>query len=377
MAKYEYEFDTNEVGMPLSKGEVYQATLLVPGWKGLGKPVSTELTFQSLVFGQASVSNPSSFYTVAMVESSLQATFSSGSARLPFADVLLPNVTMSEAIPLYPWGFGMPFTFSEVSADPVAMPSPIGQKTAQIHVEFSGEHLARLGGGIDYGAVFGHNMGYVGAKVTHEVIAHQLTMKNDRGSGTKYADVVELLRGDDHFRGRAGADIIHGGGGNDTLYGDAGNDTLYGGAGADRLYGGKGDDVLYGGAGRDLLLGGAGKDVLYGGAGRDTMTGGSGADTFVFNKIGESPVKKARDVITDFKSGTDKIDLTAIDADSGVRGNQDFAFSMTAAAHSVWTVNSGKKNLVVRADVDGDARADFEILLQGVDKLVADDFLLG
>lgn len=375
MARHDYVFNTNEVGMPLSRGEVFQATLLVPGWKGMGRLVSTELTFQSLVYGQASVSNPTSFYTVAAVQSSLQATFSSGSASLPFSDVVLSNATMSEAIALYPWGFGLPFTYSQVSSDPVALPRPIGRATAQIDVEFTGEHIARVGGGVDHTAVFGHNMGFVGATVTHEVVAHRLTMKSDRDSGTRFGDVVELLNGNDHFRGRGGADMILGGRGHDTIYGDGGNDTLSGSSGKDRLFGGRGDDVLEGGAGRDLLSGGAGADVLYGGSGRDSMTGGFGADIFVFRKMSESGVKNHRDVITDFKSGTDRIDLTAMDADSGIRGNQNFEFSARAADHAVWTVKSGKHNLVVRADVDGDARADVEILLKGVDHLVADDFL--
>ena len=63
------------------------------------------------------------------------------------------------------------------------------------------------------------------------------------------------------------------------------------------------NDVLTGGTGNDLLLGGAGNDTLIGGKGSDTLTGGAGADTFRFG--GDTKT----DHITDFVSGTDRIEL--------------------------------------------------------------------
>ncbi|WP_408598028.1 M10 family metallopeptidase C-terminal domain-containing protein [Limnohabitans sp.] len=63
------------------------------------------------------------------------------------------------------------------------------------------------------------------------------------------------------------------------------------------------DDVLIGGSGNDQLLGGAGNDVLAGGKGADTLTGGTGSDTFRLS----GDVKT--DHITDFLSGTDRIEL--------------------------------------------------------------------
>jgi Ca2+-binding RTX toxin-like protein len=63
------------------------------------------------------------------------------------------------------------------------------------------------------------------------------------------------------------------------------------------------NDVLTGGSGNDILLGGAGNDLLSGGKGSDILTGGTGADTF---RLGGDT---KTDHITDFLSGTDRIEL--------------------------------------------------------------------
>ena len=76
---------------------------------------------------------------------------------------------------------------------------------------------------------------------------------------------------------------------------------------------GAGNDLLNGGSGNDTLVGGAGNDTLIGGLGKDVMTGSAGKNVFVFVSAKDSSVDKAgRDVITDFKSGQDKIDLSAL-----------------------------------------------------------------
>lgn len=73
---------------------------------------------------------------------------------------------------------------------------------------------------------------------------------------------------------------------------------------ADTLSGGMGGDLLSGGAGQDLLDGGAGGDILMDGSGIDTLSGGAGADVFVLTRDG------AQDVILDYQTGIDRLDLT-------------------------------------------------------------------
>ncbi len=103
--------------------------------------------------------------------------------------------------------------------------------------------------------------------------------------------------------GSSRSDVLLGGGGDDVLSGLRGKDRLYGEAGDDLLMGGRGNDVLMGGEGTDTLFGGSGLDFLDGGEGSDILSGGKGSDTFVFGD---------GDLVLDFKSGVDMIDLTAL-----------------------------------------------------------------
>ena len=116
----------------------------------------------------------------------------------------------------------------------------------------------------------------------------------------------DILDGDRHDN------VIDGGPGNDSLNGVQGDDELIGGAGNDTLYGGQGggDDVMAGGPGNDRLSGGYGNDTLIGGQGDDRLAGGPGADVFVFGP------GDGADTVTDFSSGTDKVDLTAFEIES-------------------------------------------------------------
>lgn len=150
------------------------------------------------------------------------------------------------------------------------------------------------------------------------------------------------------------------------------------GAVALKLTGNSAANTLYGGVKADSLLGGVGADKLIGGGGRDLLYGGkdSTADLFIFNNRSESAVGTARDLVYDFVSGRDKIDLHLIDANANAAGNQIFGFGgLTARAYSAWMVKSSGQ-LVVRLDVTGDARADLEIGLVGLANAVKTDFLL-
>ncbi len=110
--------------------------------------------------------------------------------------------------------------------------------------------------------------------------------------------------------------------------GTSGNDTYTGSAGADTIYGLMGNDTLHGGSGNDFIDGGSGNDLLHGGHGADRMVGGMGDDTFLYTSYAESSFASGSgfDTIVGFNDfpGQDKIDVSQIDADLTVAGNQAF-----------------------------------------------------
>ncbi|YCI27714.1 M10 family metallopeptidase C-terminal domain-containing protein [Erwinia sp. PK3-005] len=126
-------------------------------------------------------------------------------------------------------------------------------------------------------------------------------------------DTLYGENGHDRLFGGEGNDLLYGNNGNDTLYGENGHDRLFGGEGNDMLYGGNGNDTLYGENGNDRLEGGAGNDRLYGGGGLDKLYGGAGSDLFIFTSAKDS-LPGLRDLLGDFTSGIDKIDLSALDS---------------------------------------------------------------
>jgi len=77
-------------------------------------------------------------------------------------------------------------------------------------------------------------------------------------------------------------------------------------------------------SGRCACFGRAGQDVLIGGGGMDTLYGGSDNDTFKFLSTLDSS-RHAPDSIMNFVSeGHDRIDLSAIDANPFLDGDQAF-----------------------------------------------------
>ena len=137
--------------------------------------------------------------------------------------------------------------------------------------------------------------------------------------------------------------------------------------------------MLRGLAGNNSLNGGAGADILIGGAGRDTLTGGAGADTFVLADGDTGPAADERDLVTDFRVGTDKLDLTGLDADSGEPGVQAFRWLGTAAFDGQagalnYDFDVARRVSVVQGDTDGDNAADFAIDLSGRLTLTRTDF---
>ncbi len=215
------------------------------------------------------------------------------------------------------------------------------------------------------------------------------TLSGDDGHDTIFggagSDKIYGGNGFDAAWGGDGDDLVTGGAGDDTLSGDDGQDTIFGGAGRDDLYGGNGDDDLYGGAWGDIVSGGYGRDYIVGGLGRDVLAGDQDGDFFAFQALSDSKKGADRDVIVDFERGCDLIDLSALDANTYLRGNQAFkyiglhAFSGKGGEVRYVAVDKpGSLNgsVLVAVDVNGDRKADMEIQVKGLTALDAGDFIL-
>jgi Ca2+-binding RTX toxin-like protein len=121
-------------------------------------------------------------------------------------------------------------------------------------------------------------------------------------------------------------------------------------------------------AGKDVISGGPGKDTIIGGRGPDVLRGGKGRDRFVYLSIRDSLPGKP-DTILDFntKQG-DVIDLSAIDANTMVDGNQAFVF-IGAARFNGKPGQLRYSAGVLSADVNGDRIADFAVRMNVTGKL--------
>jgi Ca2+-binding RTX toxin-like protein len=213
-------------------------------------------------------------------------------------------------------------------------------------------------------------------------------------NGTGGDDVIVGTGSANNLLGGNGNDTIYGGGLGDNIQGQANNDSLYGQAGADVISGDTGVDVVYGGSGADTLNGNDGNDSIFGGSGNDSIDGGSGMDTIVGGYGADTilpgtgdnvadvlrylSVLDTNDSITGFVSGTDKVDLSAIDS-----GDGDAAFNWggqeagpVVEANSVtWYTTGG--NVVLLADTDGNLNtAEFSITLVGITSIVDSDVIL-
>lgn len=183
--------------------------------------------------------------------------------------------------------------------------------------------------------------------------------------GTKKADVLVAGSDHTHIDGKAGDDTIKGGSGKDTLIGGAGNDHIFFGLGRDKVTGGTGDDTFH-----------------------FMLPPGTGKTTFGFKNVSSGWVSsKLKDpsVITDFGDGDDKIDLSSIDANKKVRGDQEFKFLGTNGFtkhageliyQKVDLAGTAKDKTMIFGDMNGDGKADFQIELTGLKTLDTGDFIL-
>ncbi len=135
-----------------------------------------------------------------------------------------------------------------------------------------------------------------------------LQMVATGSSDTDGRDILSEVTGQS-----GGADIAKGTNGDDAVsvdlarpYTDIEGFTLLGGDDLIDLSGAPTGFTVDGGTGKDVVVGSSFADTLSGGLGADTLTGGTGADVF---SLGDLTVA---DVITDYTTGEDTIDLSIL-----------------------------------------------------------------
>ena len=141
---------------------------------------------------------------------------------------------------------------------------------------------------------------------------------------------------------------------------------------------------VFGGLVNDTITGGQGNDIIQGNAGADSLVGSGGADLFVYAATSDLTAS-ALDHILDFDTGSERIDLTRIDANTTAAGDQAFhwigAAEFTGAgASSAGELRAYDQNgtWFVEGDVNGDGVADLVISVttSPPDPLTQGDFLL-
>ncbi|QXG28093.1 calcium-binding protein [Pseudomonas viridiflava] len=134
---------------------------------------------------------------------------------------------------------------------------------------------------------------------------------------------------------------------------------INGTSGKDSLTGTAAADVMLGGAGNDTLNGASGNDVIAGGAGKDTLTGSDGADIFRFDAVTDSyrtNTESFGDLITDFTSTEDKLDLSAL----GFKGLGNGSNGTLSVVYN----SSNDRTYVKSTETDADGKR-FEVALSG------------
>ena len=252
--------------------------------------------------------------------------------------------------------------------------------------DIGGNHRINAGAGNDTITANGGNQIICAGEGNNTVTAtggsHRIT--SGAGDDTITAiggnHTIDAGDGNNTITATGGSHVITSGSGNDTITATGGSSLIYGGAGNDTITANGGNEVVFGGAGNDTITTGAGNDRITGGAGADIMTGGAGADVFIFTELGDLGIGAGfRDIITDFLSGTDRLDFSGIDADTNAAGRQAFtmiginAFSKVAGQLRYDVIGG---DTIMQGDVNGDGIVDFELQLTGAHTFVPADLIL-
>lgn len=227
-------------------------------------------------------------------------------------------------------------------------------------------------GGADTFSITGASQSsrYAGGQGKDTITVNNAGIDSATVVGGSEADSITITdAGDTLFvNGQVGADTITvadlSGTAASTIRGGSENDTIaYNGATSGHLFAGdNGADSVTDAGGENSLEGGGGADTIASNAGADTLTGGAAADTFKFDgvesgtldaNVGGSIVFETIDtagantnvftleqlggtvgteLVTDFVSGTDKVQLNLADFTTGDAANAYTAAKLGAAA---------------------------------------------
>jgi Ca2+-binding RTX toxin-like protein len=211
-----------------------------------------------------------------------------------------------------------------------------------------------------------------------------LNLQTVSGNGTITVDlVVDVVNGFLVSLNFNGGGIAYSGAVTYVINGTGLGDTIkINPATAATVLGGSGNDQIRGSLLADTINGGDHNDKLTGYGGADILTGGTGADQFRYLFASDSGTGANADRITDFLSGTDKLNFALLDADPVAAGRQALsyistaAFSATGAAQVRYAVAGA--DLLVQVDLDGNGTSDMEIVLAGAggQVLSGGDFML-
>lgn len=258
-------------------------------------------------------------------------------------------------------------------------------------VEGTGDDKGSLGGGSDYAFADAGNDYMDGGDGVDTAVFTVINADGPPQEAQTYLGGVtfDLAQTSAQNLGAFGLDTylnfenVEGGDGGDRFLGSSGANRMEGGRGNDRLYGRAGNDHLFGEQGSDILQGGSGADILNVG---DISTTAAFRDIIRFTSVTDSGLTTStRDRIVSFDRGgqarDDKIDLSAIDANPLVFGNQAFQFignasAFTPTAGGQVRLQVSGSDTIVHVDTDFDAFSEMTFTIAGVTGLRASDFVL-
>ncbi len=228
---------------------------------------------------------------------------------------------------------------------------------------FSGSGSDRLDGGTGGDVMFGGAGDDIYVVESTEDVAAEILVGTDPGGADKvFSSISHVLSSFIEGLVLTGGNAIDG-------TGNALSNLVRGNSAANALFGLAGDD---------RLIGNDGADKLTGGLGADTMTGGSDADRFIYTALADSGQGTSnRDVIEDFTTGSDRVNVRGIDANELLGGGQQFVENANASFDTgEFRFRLVEGGTLIEFNTDGDISPEMQIEILGVTNLTAADLIL-